>query len=119
MLAMGRLGYAPGGWMAYVTAGAAVVGVQTDTSAEGNPFSAGSDNDLGYAVGGGAEFQLGHGLIAGVEYIHAEFDGAQDGGGEGFVPVWEQDLDIIRGRLSVKLGGGGCCDAAPAHVPLK
>jgi len=116
LLAMGRLGYAPGAWMAYVTAGAAVVGVQTDILSEGIPLTAGSDNDLGYAIGGGAEFQLGNGLIAGVEYIHAEFDGTQDGGEE-LVLDWEQEIDIVRARLSYKFGG--CCQAAPAHVPLK
>ena len=115
---MGRLGYAPGAWMAYVTAGAAIVGFQTDTVLEGLPSTSGSDNDLGYAVGGGAEFQLGSGLIAGVEYIHAEFDGAQDGG-VGILLDWEQEMDLVRGRLSYKFGG--CCEAAPAvaHAQLK
>jgi len=111
MLALARLGYAPGNWMAYVTAGAAVVGAQTDVIVDGAPFSAGSDTDLGYAVGGGAELQLGHGLIAGVEYIHAEFDGMTDGGLE-LISDWEQEMDLVRAKLSVKLGG--CCEAAPA-----
>ena len=110
MLALARLGYAPGSWMAYVTAGAAVVGAQTDVISGAAAFSAGSDTDLGYAVGGGAELQLGHGLIAGVEYIHAEFDGMKDGGLL-LISDWEQDMDIVRARLSVKLGG--CCGAAP------
>jgi len=114
-LAMGRLGYAPGAWMGYVTAGAAVIGFQTDTVDDGDPQSAGADTDLGYAVGGGVEVEVMPNVIAGVEYIHAKFDGATDGSGP--VLTWEQDLDLVRGRLSYKFGG--CCGAAPAHVPFK
>ena len=115
MLAMGRLGYAPGAWMGYVTAGAAVVGFQTDTVDDGDPQTAGADTDLGWAVGGGVEVEVMPNVIAGVEYIHAGFDGATDSADS---LTWEQDLDLVRGRLSYKFGGG-CCEAAPAAVPFK
>jgi outer membrane immunogenic protein len=125
LLAMSRIGYAPANWMAYVTYGLAIVGAQTDFTRNrpddgffGLPITSGVNTDVGFAIGGGGEIKLGS-MIAGVEYIHADFDDMRNGASAATVIEWEQDIDIVRARLSLMLND--CCDgagAAPSKMAL-
>ena len=45
-------------------------------------------------------------IIAAVEYIHVDLDGVRAGGV--LIPEWEQDIDLVRARLSMMLNA--CCE---------
>ncbi|MBX9841448.1 MAG: porin family protein [Xanthobacteraceae bacterium] len=73
----GRIGYAPGPWMAYFTGGWAYGRFSADATAGGVTVSA-SDNRSGWTVGGGLEYKFTRNWSAKVEYLYIKA-GSVDG----------------------------------------
>lgn len=106
-----RLGWAPSDhWLLYATGGYATGRVSTaDIVNATNTFNfAGSHRHDGWFVGGGVEYALTSNWILGVEYMHVDLDTATHfptvpatfGGTRSI----EGDFDVVRARLSFKLG---------------
>jgi outer membrane immunogenic protein len=120
----GRIGWAAGHWMPYVTGGYASAGVPFRAAATAPfPFLATEDGytrNHGWYIGGGFEWQVSPGWTAGLEYRHYDFGAdtsttwtAQAPQG---IPVerLRQDLttDSITARVSWRFG-------RPEPAPLK
>jgi outer membrane immunogenic protein len=71
----GRLGWAAGHWMPYVTGGYASARFEYNsrTVATGLIFDQGGTRHSGWYLGGGFEWQVSPGWTAGLEYRHYEF----------------------------------------------
>lgn len=111
-----RVGWAPTNqWLLFVSGGFASANVQTAAIrlSTGNHEFQTSERHNGWYVGGGVEFALKRNVILGVEYQHIDFGkelhcpGACLGAAGSFV---DRDIDvtadIVRARLSFKLGRG-------------
>jgi outer membrane immunogenic protein len=77
---LGRAGFDMGTWYPYVTGGAAVAGLKystnyVDTFYPSNVTSLFSNDAVGWAVGGGAEWRVSQNWMLRGEYLHIEFDG--------------------------------------------
>jgi outer membrane immunogenic protein len=124
LLAMGRLGFAFGpSVMAYGTAGWAVSGLTSNVIVppiNANFFRASAVHD-GFAYGGGIEYQIPishwggccNSIVLGVEYLHVNLD--EKTHQTPLVRDVDQDTDIVRARLSIKLDPCKGC----GHRPLK
>lgn len=102
-----RLGLADDHWLGYVTGGFASASVDNNnvnvaTGIAGSPDSA---RHHGWFIGGGAEYMLEGGWIIGLEYIHTVLDSETHNLGQfGFQKDISADQDILRARISFKLG---------------
>lgn len=78
LTAGGRVGWAAGHWMPYVTGGFASARYEyrTFTTATGTVFDTGATRHDGWYIGGGAEWKVSPGWAVGLEYRHYEFDTA-------------------------------------------
>lgn len=124
-----RLGVAQDNWLFYVTGGFAsgLVHTQirfgsTTTPPPANQsvvHSAASRND-GYFIGGGVEWKLHDRWIFGLEYVHVALDSELHAVIPNVATFLDRrvdaDIDIIRARLSFKLGRD---DHAAAAAPMK
>lgn len=123
-----RLGWAPSRqWMIYATGGFATANITSkavDVVTGLDAFSA-SDRHNGWFAGGGVEFAINPNVILGVEYqrvsldteIHCPGDICLGAAG-GFVDRdISGDIDIVRARLSFKLGRVE--EPPPYYEPLK
>ncbi len=102
----GRLGYAAGMWMPYITGGLAVADIRAGQDAFG-----GATTDqwrTGWTVGGGIEAMFAPGWSAKVEYLYADFGSSTTG----YTPVGsgvpftasERNVNIIRGGINYHFG---------------
>lgn len=74
--ARGRLGYAPGGALFYVTGGAAYAKIDNSftTSNTANSFTNnGKTDSWGWTAGGGTEVKLGKNFSIGLEYLYSNY----------------------------------------------
>jgi outer membrane immunogenic protein len=105
-----RLGLAHDRFMFYVTGGFASARIDTQVlNAAGVRIANSASRNNGWFIGVGAETVLHGNWIAGLEYIHADFDSESQYnnlGPAGDVKV-DGDQDILRFRLSYKLGREG------------
>src|SRR5262245_29800897 len=121
----GRLGWALGKWMPYVTGGYASARFSDQVNNKSlAPVGAlittwAQERAQGWYIGGGAEWALSHGWVVGVEYRHYDFDdhtGLPSTPGGIVVPndavVFSHHADTIALRVSWKLG-------RPEAAPLK
>jgi outer membrane immunogenic protein len=114
----GRVGWAPrSNWLLYTTAGWAIASIETSYILRGFEIVGGQDVERhnGFYIGGGVEYALMPNVIVGLEYVHVDLDSRIHSlsGGAGVERLIDPDLDIVRARLSFKLG-------RPAEVePLK
>ena len=103
--ARGRLGYAFGNWMPYVTGGAAFADINA-----GQTGIAGVEQwRTGWTVGGGLEALFAPGWSAKVEYLYADF-----GNGSAVtynaplaVGVIERKVNMVRGGINYHFNWGG------------
>lgn len=115
-----RLGWAHGQWLFFGTGGWATADVQTrgePFSSPGTFFNKTNERQNGWFAGGGVEYALSQNVLAGVEYQHVDL------GDElhcpGCVPNNTNNheigvgMDIVRARLSFKLGRDEELTAAP------
>lgn len=105
----GRLGWTPrSNWLVYATGGLANARVETSYILRGPELVGGQDVERhsGYYIGGGVEYALTQNVILGVEYVHVDLDSKLHfpGGGGGIERTIDPDVDIVRARLSFKLG---------------
>lgn len=109
-----RLGWTPGEhWLLYATGGYAN-GRITDRvtlNSTGQTVGMTSASHDGWFIGGGVEYALNHNWIVGVEYMHVDFDSrfrcenvVAGGCAAGESRTGSADTDIVRARLSFKLG---------------
>ena len=103
----GRIGYAFGNVLPYITGGLAYAHSKTDVTVTfGPPFTASNSSvDLGYVVGGGVEAALWGNWTAKVEYLHMGLTANNDfafAGTNGSTVHADADinLDIVRGGLN-------------------
>lgn len=107
-----RLGWAPNHqWLIYVTGGYAGAYIDSKETiiATNTPFDRGSAYHDGWFIGGGFEWKMHGNWILGLEYQHISLDSAQHISSAIPVPPGdnrhiEADADIVRVRLSYKLG---------------
>ena len=109
-----RVGWAPSSqWLLYATGGWATGRITDRVTLNSTGATAGQTNEShdGWFVGGGVEYALTKNWIVGLEYMHIDFDSrlrceiASLGG----CPAGESrngfaDTDVVRARLSFKLG---------------
>ncbi len=115
----GRLGWAAGHWMPYVTGGYASARFEsvTRTKATGVVFDTMGTRNDGWFIGGGFEWQVSPGWSAGLEYRHYEFDTETGvaytpaGAFSGFRDL-DPSLDTVTARVSWRWG-------RPEAKPLK
>ena len=108
-----RLGLAHDNLMFYVTGGYASAQIQTryvNLQYDREYFAASARHD-GWFIGGGAEWAIHDRWVLGLEYLHVNLDSEQhwskDGAPEvGITRSVDGDIDIVRARLSFKLGRG-------------
>jgi outer membrane immunogenic protein len=107
----GRVGYAAGHWMPYVSGGYASARFENfdRDPANGNLLATWSSRNSGWYAGGGVDWSVSPGWIAGIEYRHYEFDNNS-------VPVFtpagalatlarvEGSTDTLMARVSWKFG---------------
>ena len=117
----GRIGYAAGHWMPYVTGGYASARFEYRgfTTATGTTIDQGGTRNSGWYLGGGFEWAMSPGWTTGLEYRHYEFDDAfeQPGipaGGFFASDRYKADasVDTVTARVSWRWG-------RPDPVPLK
>ena len=98
--ARGRVGYAFGRWLPYVTGGLAVGDVQA--SAPGFPGA--TNTQVGWAAGAGVEYALSNNWSAKLEYLHVDlgrFDCAAACGAAGTDNVSFHD-NLVRGGINFR-----------------
>jgi outer membrane immunogenic protein len=98
--ARGRVGYAFGHWLPYITGGLAVGDVQA--SAPG--FSGMTNTQVGWAAGAGVEYALSNNWSAKVEYLHVDlgrFDCGGSCGAAGTDNVSFHD-NLVRGGFNYR-----------------
>ncbi|MBI1651035.1 outer membrane protein [Hyphomicrobium sulfonivorans] len=119
LLANARLGYAFGRTLLYGTAGYARANIKADIDAGGGPLDLrGKEKISGWNYGGGFEYLITPSISFGLEYIRVDLRDKQfalsDGAGVvGEVVDIENTFNVVRGRISVKLGGGDSGYASP------
>ena len=100
--ARGRIGFASNNWLAYFTGGVAFADLGRTVSGPG--FSIELDEDeTGYVVGGGVEVKLSQAASLGVEGLYYGFE-EDESQALGF--DIENDIVVVRGRLTWHFGGG-------------
>ena len=107
--ARGRLGFAAGNWMPYITGGAAFGDVRASLTGPGIPFPGQTSTQVGWTVGAGIEWMFAPNWSAKIEYLYADlgtFDCAA--GNCGPVPVRNEfQTSIIRGGINYRFNWGG------------
>ena len=105
----GRLGWTPrSNWLLYGAGGWA--NAKVETSYIITPIIIVADQDTerhnGFYVGGGVEYALTQSVIVGVEYLHVDLDSKIHSPGLGAFTTRtvDPDIDIVRARISFKLG---------------
>ena len=110
LLAMGRVGFGSSSFLVYGTAGWALAGVTSNLNIPGlnaNFFRTSAVHD-GFAYGAGIEYQVKinqfgnccNSVVFGLEYLRVDLDDRTHQ--SEIVRDVEQDLNIIRARLSIK-----------------
>jgi outer membrane immunogenic protein len=102
----GRLGYAAGTWMPYITGGLAVA----DIRAGQDLFPAATTDQwrAGWTIGGGLEVLFAPGWSAKVEYLYADFGRSAVGYNAPLaVSVSERNVNVIRGGINYHFDWGG------------
>jgi outer membrane immunogenic protein len=100
----GRIGYAFGRFMPYVTAGFAFVDIE---NAGGNPanaqrFHAVSEIRPGFVVGAGAEYAITPGMIGRFEYLYIDTEKYEVRNLENEMMRFDSNFHIVRAGLSFK-----------------
>lgn len=111
--AIGKLGYAGNSWMVYGLAGWTIAGLDHEfrLNVPAVPLSLGfAQNDTadGFTVGGGFDYAITNSVSIGVEYQHTELESDGEGlllGGLLTTGERDVDLDTVRARLNIKVGG--------------
>ncbi|MEL6227210.1 MAG: outer membrane beta-barrel protein [Pseudomonadota bacterium] len=108
----GRVGIARDHMLIYGTAGVAFFERDSDNVTDNFPgVDLGhDDNHVGFVVGGGAEFMIGHSLSVGAEALYYSFDDDDReidfNGANGARDVhMDNDFWAVRGRVSYRFGG--------------
>lgn len=100
-------------WMAFATGGYARADIMTEFYAKGfaNITSRTNSQNDGWFVGGGVEYALSKNWIVGLEYQHMDFisrlQSATVVPAVGAAHYVSADVDVVRARLTFKLGPGG------------
>jgi outer membrane immunogenic protein len=102
----GRLGYAAGNWMPYITGGLALADLNV-----GQTFPGVVPTDqwrAGWTIGGGLEALFAPGWSAKIEYLYADFGGsaASYNGLPLNVTVSERNVNIVRGGINYHFDWG-------------
>jgi opacity protein-like surface antigen len=100
----GKLGYAMGPFMPYITGGFGFIDIE---NAGGNPdndqrYVVISETRTGVAVGAGAEYMLSKNLVARLEYMHINTGEFEVRNLENEKMTFDNDVDIVRAGLSFK-----------------
>ena len=102
----GRLGYAAGNWMPYITGGLALADLSVGQNFPGVINN--TDWRAGWTIGGGLEYLFTPGWSAKVEYLYADFGNSAIGyGGPLGINVSERNVNIIRGGINYHFNWGG------------
>lgn len=100
-------------WMAFATGGYAQADIMTEFYTRGFPnvTSRTNSRNEGWFVGGGVEYALTKNWIFGVEYQHMDFNTELQKAtvvpATGSARFVSADADVVRARISFKLGPGG------------
>ena len=111
LLVNGRLGYAVDRVLLYGTGGYARSKIEVQTDFFNPALNLSDDRRVsGWNVGGGAEYLVTPNVILGIEYLHVDLDDeafAMRNAAGTFAQAVnvDADLDIVRARFTVKLGG--------------
>ena len=103
----GRLGYAAGPWMPYITGGLAIADLSVGQTF---PGVTGSEAwRAGWTVGAGLEYLFAPGWSAKAEYLFADFGSSaiSYNGAPLNVNVSERNVNIIRGGINYHFNWGG------------
>lgn len=103
----GRLGYAAGAWMPYITGGLAFADIR---AGQNFPGSTTADQwRTGWTIGAGLEWMFAPNWSAKVEYLYADFgnNSSVSYTAPGVVNVTERDVNVIRGGINYKFDWGG------------
>lgn len=102
-----RLGWTPSEpWLLFLTGGYASVGMAAETidsSIQLVEDHSSSRHD-GWFIGGGLEWNIHANWVLGVEYQHIAIETVNLRTPNGYSIARDADLDVVRGRLSLKLG---------------
>lgn len=103
----GRLGYAAGDWMPYITGGLALANIEA-----GQTFPGTTTTDTwraGWTIGGGIEVLFARNWSAKVEYLYADFGNTAGSynGAPLTVNVNERNVNVIRGGINYHFDWGG------------
>jgi len=103
----GRLGYAAGNWMPYITGGLALADLSVGQNFPG--VVGNTDWRAGWTVGAGLEFLFSPGWSLKAEYLYADFGNSAIGynGAPLTVNVSERNVNIIRGGINYHFNWGG------------
>lgn len=120
LLANARLGYAFDRALIYGTAGYARASIAADIDAGGPLDLRGKEKVDGWNYGGGFEYLITPNISFGLEYIRVDlrdkqFSLVDSTGTVGEAVNIDNTFNVVRGRISVKLGGGD----GGYGVPLK
>lgn len=109
-----RLGWAPSNnWLLYATGGLAMGRISDRVTVNTTGAIVGSTNDMhnGWFIGGGVEYALTKNWVFGLEYLHVDLDekfrcelATLGGCGAGEARTGSAEADVVRARLSFKLG---------------
>ena len=103
----GRLGWANGNWMPYLTGGLALANIRAGQNFPG--VQASDTWRAGWTIGGGLEVMFAPGWSAKAEYLYADF-GSSAASYNGLplnVNVSERNVNIIRGGINYHFDMGG------------
>lgn len=100
----GRVGYAFGGVLPYVTGGLAV----GDIKANAPGFAGATNTNAGWTVGGGVEVALSQNWSAKAEYLHVDLGNFNCGLNCGTIPTNNVSMhdDVVRAGLNYRFGWG-------------
>lgn len=103
----GRLGYAAGNWMPYITGGLALADLSVGQTVAG--IASREDWRAGWTVGAGLEVLFAPGWSAKAEYLYADFgSNAISYTGAPFnVSVAERNVNVVRGGINYHFNWGG------------
>jgi len=105
----GRLGYAAGMWMPFITGGLAVADIHAGQDAFGG--AAADQWRVGWTIGGGVEAMFAPGWSAKLEYLYADFGSSSN---TGYTPVGsgvpftasERSVNMVRAGINYHFGEG-------------
>jgi len=103
----GRLGYAAGNWMPYITGGLALADLRVGQSIAAVPGN--EDWRAGWTVGAGLEWMFAPSWSLKAEYLYADFGNSaiSYNGAPLTVNVSERNVNIIRGGINYHFNWGG------------